>query len=233
MISDYRWRNLFKGRSAENCGYNHEMQPLAQPLTDHEIEHLADFLYGLNHGEAMSLEELDGFFCALICGPEVVPPSEYLPYIWGGELVQGRGFKTIEEVQEIMTLLTRHWNTIADTLLRGNVHVPLIFDDENGIAMGNEWAIGFERGTHLRSGSWEKLVDDDEHWGALTPMILLAHEHDPDPEMRGDPLTPEKREELLCHMAVCTLAIYDFFRGRKPGEARRRKPGRTKRRGVQ
>jgi uncharacterized protein len=77
-------------------------------------------------------------------------------------------------------------------------------------------------------------VNDDEHWEVLVPVTLLAHEHDPDPEMRSEvPITPEKREEVLCHMAVCTLLIYDFFRGRTPGEGKRKKPGRKKRRNVQ
>jgi hypothetical protein len=39
-----------------------------------------------------------------------------------------------------MILLTRHWNTIADMLLRGGVHMPLMFDDENSIAKGSERA---------------------------------------------------------------------------------------------
>jgi uncharacterized protein len=210
------------------------MNVLNLPLNDDEIEHLDDFLYGLNYGKAMTLEEMDGFFCALICGSEVVPPSEYLLHVWGGGLVQGRGFKTIEEAQYIMTLLTRHWNHIAETLLRGEVYIPMVFDGEDGIAMGNEWAVGFEEGIHLRRDSWEILVDDDERWEVLAPVTLLAHEHDPDPEMHGKvPITPDNREEILCHMAVCTLMIYDFFRGRKPGEARHKKPAAKKRRGVQ
>jgi uncharacterized protein len=31
-------------------------------------------------------EEVDGFFAALICSPEIAKPSEYLPEIWGGEM---------------------------------------------------------------------------------------------------------------------------------------------------
>jgi hypothetical protein len=42
---------------------------------DSELEGLEDFLYRVNPDEALSLEEMDGFFCALICSPELVPPE--------------------------------------------------------------------------------------------------------------------------------------------------------------
>ena len=42
---------------------------------------------GLVHcRQAMNLEEVDGLFAALIAGPQVVPPSEYLPEVFGGEM---------------------------------------------------------------------------------------------------------------------------------------------------
>jgi len=34
----------------------------------------------------MNLEELDGFFAALIAGPETVMPSEYNRELFGGEI---------------------------------------------------------------------------------------------------------------------------------------------------
>jgi hypothetical protein len=37
--------------------------------------------------DPMNLEQLDGFFAALICGPGNVPPSEYLPVILGDDMV--------------------------------------------------------------------------------------------------------------------------------------------------
>jgi uncharacterized protein len=42
----------------------------------------------------MNLEMLDEFFAALICGPDDVPPSEYLPEIWGGDMVNKPAFQT-------------------------------------------------------------------------------------------------------------------------------------------
>ena len=52
-----------------------------QPLTDAEFERLSRILGRLNNARPMNLEQLDGFLAALICGPEIARPSEYLPVI--------------------------------------------------------------------------------------------------------------------------------------------------------
>ena len=48
-----------------------------QPLTDAELDGLAEFLKSCKSGKGMNVEQLDGFFAALIAGPETVVPSEY------------------------------------------------------------------------------------------------------------------------------------------------------------
>src|ERR1017187_3618305 len=48
-----------------------------EPLTDAELDRLGDFLESCKSGKAMNVEQLDGFFAALIAGPETVMPSEY------------------------------------------------------------------------------------------------------------------------------------------------------------
>ena len=48
-----------------------------EPLTDAELDRLGDFLKGCTGGRATNVERLDGFFAALIAGPETVMPSEY------------------------------------------------------------------------------------------------------------------------------------------------------------
>ena len=69
----------------------------------------------------MSLEELDGFFCALVAGPELVKPSEALPYIWGGDHpYEGAVFDSEEQASFVMDLLMRHWNSIAKRCHSGN-----------------------------------------------------------------------------------------------------------------
>jgi uncharacterized protein len=60
-----------------------------------------------------NLEEIDGFFAALICSPDVAKPSEYLPEILGGEMADDEAFADRQELQNFLSLLFRHsgWPT--------------------------------------------------------------------------------------------------------------------------
>ena len=64
----------------------------------------------------MNLEELDGFFAALIAGPDMVMASEYYPHVFGGTLEETTRFDSMEQVKDALGLLSKHWNTIAGTL---------------------------------------------------------------------------------------------------------------------
>jgi uncharacterized protein len=186
-----------------------------EPLTDAELDRLGDFLKSCKGGKAMNVEALDGFFAALIAGPEPVMPSEYNREIFGGEMSEVVEFSGLDEAQEILNLIMRHWNEIAGTLNKDEVYVPLLLQDKNGVAHGDDWARGFMRGMHMRHDGWAELMDDEEHGGCLVPMMMLFHEHDEDPEMRPKPISPEKREEVIAHMTAGLLRAYRYFRAQR------------------
>jgi uncharacterized protein len=70
------------------------------PLTGDEFDRLAGFLDAIRT-PAMNIETLDGFFAALICGPDQVLPGEYLPEIWGKDF----SFDSDEQATGILELL--------------------------------------------------------------------------------------------------------------------------------
>jgi uncharacterized protein len=188
----------------------------ARPLADPEYGRLAGALDRF-HGEgAMNLEQLDGFFAALICGPDAVPPSEYLPEIWGGDMANEEAFSS-QQLKDFLDLVLRHWSTIADTLQSGDVHLPLLLEDEHGIAHANDWAQGFLRGMALRREDWADLLDDEDEGGWIVPIFALAHEHDPDPAMRPypEPMSAERREQLIAGAAAAVTGIYRYFELRR------------------
>lgn len=145
----------------------------ASPLTDAEFDRVSSVLSQFGDEHAMNLEELDGFFAALICGPAFVPPSEYLPEIWGGDMADEEAFAGQEQLRNFLDLIMRHWSVVAETLQSGDVFLPLLLEDDHGIAHANDWAQGFMRGMDLQREDWADLLDDEDHGGWLVPILAL------------------------------------------------------------
>ena len=178
----------------------------------------------------MNLKELDGFFAALVAGPETVLPSEYYPQLFGGTMEEIYEFESLDQVNATLGLLSRHWNSIAGTLYADEVYLPLLLEDDKGVAAANDWARGFMRGVELRREAWSDLIASEEHGGSILPMLMLYYEHDPDPEMRPNPIGPEQREEIIAHMTAGLLRIYRHYLSQRQSSIPRRKSSRTVRR---
>jgi uncharacterized protein len=184
-----------------------------QPLTEAELDRVSVLLARFVNKRSMNLEQLDGFFAALISGPQIVPPSDYFPVICGDEMVLQDTVNAQPVLQDFLSLIMRHWNVIADTLHSGEVFLPLLLQDENGITPANDWAIGFLRGMEFHKEEWASLFADEDHGGWLVPIFALAHEHDPDPEMRPykEPISADAREKLIVGAAAGVTGIYRHF----------------------
>ena len=172
-----------------------------QPLSDDECERLGRFLE--TTPARRNLEWIDGYFAALICGPEFVMPSQGLDEILGEDVV----FDSQDQAGEVIGLLMRHWNTIAAELRRSladkqHVYLPVLFEDDAGLVRGNDWAKGFMRGVQTRPGSWREFIDSEEHGGWVIPMMMLACEDDPELDMRPPPIADDKREDIITHMVA-------------------------------
>jgi uncharacterized protein len=123
-------------------------------------------------------------------------------------------------LQDFLSLIMRHWNVIAETLHSGEVFLPLLLQDENGITHANDWATGFLRGMEFHKEEWATLLADEEHGGWLVPIFALANEHSPDPEMRPykEPVSTELREKLIVGAAAGITGIYRHFKTQRSPE---------------
>lgn len=179
-------------------------------LNDDEFDRLANFLEEIGD-PALNLEMLDGFFAAIICGPETVLPSEYLPHIFG----EAHVFESMEQATEILRLVMRHWNTIASALARtlekDDIYLPLLLENADGVAYGNDWAKGFMRGVMLRPDGWDEIMESHEAPGPILPILILANEHDFDSVLRSPEINPEFRDEILQTMIAELTRIYRYF----------------------
>jgi uncharacterized protein len=195
---------------------------IPQPLTDDEVDSLTGVLERFGGKDAMNVEQVDGFHTAVVCCPSEVSATEYLREIWGDETINEKAFGAQPTLQKFLSLVARHKNCVAHTLQSGDVFTPLVVANDHGAFLGNDWANGFMHGMNLRHEDWGVLFDDEDHGGSLIPILALAHENDPDPEMRPykEPISAERREKLLVGVAAGVMNIYKYFRtGRKSKKA--------------
>lgn len=145
-----------------------------------------------------------------------MPPSEYLSEIFSDDTAV---FDTEDEAQKILGLMMRHWNAIAGTLEKEELWIPVFVEEgEDGLPRGNHWAHGFVRGMTLRHEAWDPLVRSEKHGGYVLPMMVLDNEHNPDPELRPEPISPEKRKDILAYMGAGLMLVYRHFKAqRQPG----------------
>jgi uncharacterized protein len=146
------------------------------PLDDFEYDELESFLLGLKHDHAvLNISEFDGFITAIASGPETVPPSEWLPIIWGGEEA-GSVFESPDDQARITELIMRHLSATAATLL----HEPDAFDPwfmENEVngqiyLVVDDWCIGYMKAVMLRPNAWG--LDDPAMVELMAPIPLFT-----------------------------------------------------------
>lgn len=133
----------------------------------------------LDMGEdVMLLEELDGFLAGIVACPEMIPPSVWLPVLWGfDESEEAPVFDTVEHANRVIALVMGHYNHVAAVLSDERSHyAPLIIEDKRtGEIMWELWIEGFEKAAKLRPTAWLPLLDADlEVSEAMRGLLTLA-----------------------------------------------------------
>ncbi|MEO6080085.1 MAG: UPF0149 family protein [Steroidobacteraceae bacterium] len=182
-----------------------------QPLSDDEFARLAAFLASRKTTGSLRIEGLDGFLCALIVGPAFIMPSEYLPEIWGGEQLDEDAFSSQDEALDIMSMVMRYSNSIANAFENEGLYLPAALDLDGDTQRHDQlWAEGFMRGVDLRRPLWSPLILDENEGGSILTIALLAGEIDP--EWRKRSWTADQQAEHLQLMCAGMVRMQRFFR---------------------
>lgn len=181
---------------------------MTETLSETDIERLATRLSANKNLNALSLEAVDGLFCALIASPTMIGPSGYLPVILGGPPEQSEAFADEKDANDTLGLLMRYWNSIVTDFNDETVHLPYIEEPGTDDIVGRDWARGFMRGTRLAPAGWNRLFSDEKE-GHPVSIAVVAGEVDPHwPE---EPLTQEKSDEMLQWMVAGAARAYRYF----------------------
>ena len=131
----------------------------------------------------MQLSDLDGFLTGVICSPDLIVPSQWLPIALGGQ--------AIDVPSEIIELIMERYNEIVAALnSEPSVLEPIFWQAKEGHVIAMDWCEGFMDAFHLHTDSWHELLRSD--MGREWMFPVLAHLFDED----GQSLVQASEEEL-------------------------------------
>ncbi len=190
------------------------------PLNDNELDFLDKFLLDRFDDEAqdtldldegiLDVSELDGFFTAIVSGPVMIPPSRWLPAAWGDFT---HTWESEKEFETVFSLLVRHMNAIADTMLEHlDDFEPLFLTREtsNGSALiVDEWCEGYARGVALAQSHWDTA--GAEMAALLEPIQAFTQATN----WRGHKLETPAMKKLQQAISPSVRTIYTYWLSRR------------------
>ena len=192
------------------------------PLSEEEFNRLEDLLASdIFSGEAMALDELQGFLCAIVSGPELIPPSEWLPAALG----ESMRYESEAQAQQVMDLVMRFYNQIVQALNADQGFDFVLYRPDEAAEYDYEtWCLGYLDGVEFSPVAWEDAGDADEVDELLFPLVALAGEL---PAQSVRRMKPGELERLLtaCRedfgAIVCGIHQYWLAIRAKPTTIRR------------
>ena len=186
----------------------------AAALTNAEISHLETLLASpAFKKQAMGLDEIQGFLCAVISGPEPVKPAQWLPAVLGNP-----EYASADQEAAVKDLLLRfHAEIVADLATGESLGLVLNLSDPSDAAAEGEydysaWCQAYLDGVESSVVPWTEAGDEAEINELLFAISLLAGEIDPKALKQ---IKPREMAELLkeCREDLPMLAIdiYKYF----------------------
>jgi len=184
------------------------------PLSEAELDRLSELLDSdLTPEDCMDISMLHGYLTALLIGPDLPEPEEWLAAVWG-EGPQARFFSVREESDEVVDLVVRFYNALADELAQHPQDFdPILYlDEESNQQICRPWCLGFVLGAALREAQWLTLIDDEEQNSVLLPILDCADEGQRAAlEEEGEDLA-QFEDDLAEQLGDCVLAIREYWR---------------------
>lgn len=152
--------------------------PRIEDATPAQLRHLKTFLARPDIAEhALTFRQLQGFLFALACAPELVPPSEWIPVVFGEEPV----FHDGDELDGVMGALMALYNGVNRGVLERGPRLPddcALHDDP----MANlepdapvaEWSDGFRFGHLWLEETWDVGLDEEMEDELVACVATLA-----------------------------------------------------------
>ena len=144
------------------------------PFTGAQTMLLARFLSSPERPQdTLTYPQLAGFLFSLANGPELIPPSEWIPLVFNDQEAR---YETREEAEQVLQAMMALYNDCIRERTGGTVSLPpgceirpWPMDNLSADAPLSQWAQGFGMGYDYLAEVWNEYTPDelDEDFGAL------------------------------------------------------------------
>ena len=217
-------------------------ESLQAQLAVDQLDRLEELLSDPALPEAMRLDEIQGYLCAALSGPQPIAEEEWLADVLGDETLL-----ETEIGREAAELLRRFATVLEEELAAGEPPVLLLYgkeDDENGPSDYVPWCQAYLAGVDAAEEDWFEFLGEtedgevDEDSGdeisyldeRLFPMMVLTGEAEAAATEHGEDWPGgEERDQIIndCEedLAQAVTDIYRFWQAKRgSGTIRREEP---------
>jgi uncharacterized protein len=164
----------------------------------------------------------------VVISPELIPPSEWLPVIWGGEEPE---FESMKQMQTIIGTIMARYNEIATCFLTDpDEFAPIFMENPQGAQIVTDWAAGFLAAIELRRRAWEPLFNHQPASIPLDPLLILGDSE----AFANERVAPEQEKQFYTStpnvIPTCIKGIHDFWQDRRERQRPQSRRRRTARR---
>jgi uncharacterized protein len=187
-------------------------------ITDKQVQNLEKQLTktGLPH---MPVDSLQGFIAAIVSGPQLVPPSAWLPLVFVSEKGVIPEFDSQTPPDYVIKALMDFYNNIVNDIIEDQL-VPVVSSkiiDGNDKENFSPWCYGFMFGVTFWGDEWGTDEEEIDMMSQLMPIMYVA-----DPEHFAEEhdaklvkLMEEEIDEIIPEFGVLVTMIYYFWQERR------------------
>lgn len=192
----------------------------AEPWSDEEVDWIDALLMSEENGldQPLFATEIDGFLCALLSGPNLILPSQALPWIFDAEAgEQSPSGISAEDAQRFFHLVMQQWNYIAASLMEGSYEPLLMMSqraDGSEVTQFSDWCAGYMTGVGLDREAWSRLMDQSEQLALLSPMLMYGTPEGWD-AMEQEPLSDAEHEAMANGLGALACEIHAYWLARR------------------
>ncbi|QBX35117.1 UPF0149 family protein [Paracoccus liaowanqingii] len=142
--------------------------------SDQDLDHLDDLLAALpRESLPMTVSELDGYVTGILACPDLVPPSDWLPIVWGE--TGDAAFPDLATAGATISAVMAHYSAVASDMAKTPWIEPIYEVDPNSDeTLWEPWVDGFTRALRLRPEAWQALIEQADEEAKSSLIFLMA-----------------------------------------------------------